>query len=99
MSVTTFLLVAVEHDPDTYPELWDWTAFIDHTKPIALIAHGRAATAAFPAEMVDQVRHCWGVEWQTLALTAPICIRCEATPDDPTRDCSLCFRRMRASLG
>lgn len=92
MSLTTFVVLAVEHDPDTLPALWNWQQLADHPGRVALLAHAQALTNAENG-LSDQVRARWEAEWLALALEAPRCLRCDSTRSEPDLTCSLCFRR------
>ena len=35
---TTFILLAIDHDPAAQPELWDWAALADHPDPVGVVA-------------------------------------------------------------
>ena len=35
---TTFILLAIDHDPAIRPELWDWAALADHPDPGGVVA-------------------------------------------------------------
>lgn len=34
---TTFVTVAVDHDPATDPASWDWTGLLDHPEPVGVV--------------------------------------------------------------
>jgi hypothetical protein len=96
MSLTTYVVLAIEHDPDTTPELWDWEALGDHPGRIDLLAHAQTATSDENG-LSEQVRSRWEAEWLALALEAPLCLRCGSSRDNPDPTCSLCFRRSRVN--
>lgn len=90
--LTTFVVLAIEHDPDTLPALWNWQTIADHPGRVDLLAHAQALTNTENG-LPDQVRARWEAEWLALALEAPLCLRCNSTRCNPDPTCSLCFRR------
>lgn len=36
--LTTFVLLAIDHDPATRPDTWDWAALCDHPEPVGVVA-------------------------------------------------------------
>lgn len=35
---TTFVLLAIDHDPATRPDTWDWAALADDPEPVGVVA-------------------------------------------------------------
>lgn len=92
MSYTTYVVLAIDHDPDTMPHRWDWQVMGDHPGRIAVLAHAKVLSTE-DNKLAEQVRERWEAEWLTLLLEAARCPRCDASRDNPDLECSLCFRR------
>ena len=39
---TTFVLLAIDHDPQVHPEDWNWSLLVDHPDPVGVVAHALA---------------------------------------------------------
>ncbi|MFD7161613.1 hypothetical protein ACFV9C_44010 [Kribbella sp. NPDC059898] len=92
MSYTTYVVLAIDHGPETTPHLWDWQVLGDHPDRIEVLTHAQVLNSE-GVGLSEQVRDRWQAEWLMLALEQPLCLRCGATREEPDRECSLCFRR------
>jgi hypothetical protein len=95
MTLTTYILLAIEHEGTESPHLWEWDSKFDARGTIKLLSHGQASVDDIDA-LTEAVRTAWMASWLKICLTADYCPRCQSPVDSPDPTCSLCFRRSRA---